>query len=668
MAAVVAVGVGAVAVPGVAGAGAASAATKVPPPAPTGVQVVDGVASATVSWTPDTVPPPQGISRYVATATAASARTRKCRSADGQASCVLPKLSVGVVYSVSVVAYDGSVAGPPSAPVAVELGLPGAPTDVVGTVAVGTSTVSFDAPASVAPVTSYTVTATDATDAARGGQLASGPTGPLTVTGLTIGDAYTFTVTATDVYGTGPSSAPSAPVVPVPVPGTPTGVAAVGGYGRATVSFTPPTGGAEGYTVEAVDQTSPLDGGESAVGGSSPIAVTGLTGGDRYVFTVTASNGPVSGAPSAPSAPVVPRTLVRVTGDGSSLAALALQQWVGEVDATENFEIDWDVSSSVGGLDDFAQGTVDYAASELSYGAGVANSTPDRPYQYLPDVGVGLGFMVNLTGTDGQRITDLNLTPSIIGRIFLGEITEWDDPAIVAVNPALATLLPPSRVIPVYRTDASGENEVLSDYLLHEDTADFVAAQTAFGSGTPGAAGASWPVPAAGVTVDPTTYPGWADGLPVGENGPDNVANFVGSPSSDGSIGYVPPAFAAEHGIPVANVVNASGAAVQPTALNVSTALEAASTNPDLTLDLAHVYTDGEPNAYPLSFASYLVVPCTPGRAAAQGRTCDGPDTPSPFPAGRGVRPRAVRRLPGLRRPAGDGPPRLRPTPPDAGA
>ena len=64
------------------------------------------------------------------------------------------------------------------------------------------------------PITGYTVTATDLTDATRGGQTASGASSPITIAGLTNGDSYTFTVTATNGVGTGPASAPSNAVTP----------------------------------------------------------------------------------------------------------------------------------------------------------------------------------------------------------------------------------------------------------------------------------------------------------------------------------------------------------------------------------------------------------------------------------------------------------------------
>jgi hypothetical protein len=91
---------------------------------------------------------------------------------------------------------------------------PGGPTAVLATAGPQSAQVSFTAPAADgSPISSYTVTATDQTTPANGGQTASGPGSPITVSGLTSGDTYTFTVTATNAIGTGPPSAPSNAVV-----------------------------------------------------------------------------------------------------------------------------------------------------------------------------------------------------------------------------------------------------------------------------------------------------------------------------------------------------------------------------------------------------------------------------------------------------------------------
>ena len=98
----------------------------------------------------------------------------------------------------------------PTAPTA-----PSAPTGVSATAGVGSAQVTFSASnANGSPITGYTVTATDQTAAAGGGQTASSPASPITVSGLTNGDSYTFTVTATNSIGTSPASTPSNAVTP----------------------------------------------------------------------------------------------------------------------------------------------------------------------------------------------------------------------------------------------------------------------------------------------------------------------------------------------------------------------------------------------------------------------------------------------------------------------
>jgi len=152
-----------------------------------------------------------------------------------------------------------------------------------------------------------------------------------TVTGLTDGTAYDFTVTAVNAVGPGPPSSPSAPVTPATVPGAPTGLSVSGGDGQATLGWSPPAsdGGSPvtGYLV------TPFVGGVAQAPVTFPSTATvetvgGLTNGTTYDFTVTAVNPVGPGPPSPPSAPVTPATLPGVPtglsvsgGDGQATVA-----------------------------------------------------------------------------------------------------------------------------------------------------------------------------------------------------------------------------------------------------------------------------------------------------------------------------------------------------------
>ena len=317
---------------------------------------------------------------------------------------------------------------------------------------------------------------------------------------------------------------------------------------------------------------------------------------------------------------------------GSSFAGVAIQGWTSQSGILLGTNINFQISNSVTGLSFFAQNQIDFGASDIPYSSGQSAYNPTVPYQYLPDVAGGLALMYNLTGNDGQRINSLNLNAQIVADIFLGRVQYWDDGEIVVANQQLAGLLPHVPIIPVYRSDGAGENYLLSDYLLHQAHATFAAAQTAFGLSTTGPAAigqpsATWPQPAClvngGCGNRLSGYPGWTTGTGLeGASGADISANDVASAQSNGAITYVETAYAKEHALPVANLANQSGASVQPTSVNVATALEAAILHADLTQDLSNVYINPLPNAYPLSAYSYLVTQCSTALAATEHIAC----------------------------------------------
>ena len=217
----------------------------------------------------------------------------------------LPGAASPAAVSVAITGASGTITLPTAATA------PGAPT--VGTATAGNAqaTVSFTAPASNggSAITGYTVTSSP------GGKTATGTASPLTVTGLTNGTAYTFTVTATNAVGTSTASAASNSVTPAAAataPGAPTVGTATAGNAQATVTFAAPSsnGGSSitGYTVTS----SP--GGNTATGAASPITVTGLSNGTAYTFTVTATNAAGTSTASAASNSVTPASAATAPG------------------------------------------------------------------------------------------------------------------------------------------------------------------------------------------------------------------------------------------------------------------------------------------------------------------------------------------------------------------
>lgn len=291
-----------------------------------------------------------------------------------------------------------------------------------------------------------------------------------------------------------------------------------------------------------------------------------------------------------------------VDGAGSTWSQIAVDQWRADV-ARQGLVINFQGVGSTAGRAAYYQAQVDFAVSEIPFQAALMDrsgnvaadetaSAASRPYAYMPIVAGGTAFMYNLKA-NGQKITDLQLSPATLGKIFSGQVNMWNDPAIVADNPQ--RVMPATRIKPVIRSDGSGTSAQFTAFLASQapDAWSYVCQQANLGSG-----------------CAPTSlYPDFPNSGFAAQQYSDGVANYVAAPYNEGAITYVEYGYAKERGFPVASVKNASGAYTQPVAVNVTVALLGARINDDGTQVLSGVYTNSDARAYPVSSYSYMIVP-----------------------------------------------------------
>ncbi len=194
--------------------------------------------------------------------------------------------------------------------------VPGQVTNVSATAGKESASLTWSAPAGGGPVTSYTITPYIGSEEQPATTLTgSPPTTSATVTGLTVGTSYTFTVQASNPNGPGAPSDHSNAVTPTATaaPSAPTGVTASAATSQALVSWSAPAsdGGSPltSYTVTpyvGASAQTPVEVGPSA----TSTIVKGLTNGTSYTFTVTAANEIGNSPPSGASGAVTPQDTI----------------------------------------------------------------------------------------------------------------------------------------------------------------------------------------------------------------------------------------------------------------------------------------------------------------------------------------------------------------------
>jgi hypothetical protein len=315
------------------------------PSAPTGVQGVGHNQAVDVTWTAPSNPGSSPITGYTVT----SAPDGKTCTTTGALACTVGTLTNGTPYTFTVTATNSAGTGPASAasaPVTPNPGPPLAPTGVTATRGDTSALVSWTAPdANGSPITGYTVTASDGVHTCTTTVALS-----CTVNNLTNGTAYTFTVTATSLLGTGPASAASNSVTPAGLPTAPTGVVAAGYHQSALVTWT--ASDANGSPITGYTVTSAPGALTCTTAGATSCTVNGLTNGLPYTFTVTATNAVGTGPASAASAPATPQP---VPAAPTGVAAIGLDTkvtvgWTAPADNGTGAITSYTVTSSPGGI------------------------------------------------------------------------------------------------------------------------------------------------------------------------------------------------------------------------------------------------------------------------------------------------------------------------------
>jgi phosphate transport system substrate-binding protein len=269
-----------------------------------------------------------------------------------------------------------------------------------------------------------------------------------------------------------------------------------------------------------------------------------------------------------------------VTGAGASFPAPLYSKWSAEYNKTTGHRINYQSVGSSAGLKQVEAKTVDFGASDAPL---TDAQLQEKGLIQFPTVVGGIVPIVNVQGVapgqlklDGQRVAD----------IYLGKITQWNDPAIAALNPGLE--LPNTPIAVVRRADGSGTSFGFTHY-LSKVSAEW---KDKVGEGTT----VNWPV-----------------GL--GGKGNEGMAAFVGR--LPGAIGYVEYAYAKRNQLAHVQLQNGAGRFVQPS----EASFKAAAAGADWKKSFYQILTDqpGD-DSWPITSATFILMhqkPDKPAQAAA---------------------------------------------------
>ena len=257
-----------------------------------------------------------------------------------------------------------------------------------------------------------------------------------------------------------------------------------------------------------------------------------------------------------------------VTGAGASFPAPIYAKWADAYNKASGARINYQSVGSGAGIRQIKAKTVDFGASDAPLKDD--ELAKDGMIQFPTVIG-GVVPVVNIKGIAAGQ---LRMTGQLLGDIYLGKITKWNDAAIVALNPGVA--LPDAAIAPVRRADGSGTSFLFTNY-LSKVNAEW---KSKVGEGT----AVNWPTGAGG-------------------KGNEGVSAFV--QRLPNSIGYVEYAYAKQNKMSYVLLRNQSGAFVAPD----DSAFKAAAAGAEWAKSFYQVLTE-QPgkDSWPITGATFILM------------------------------------------------------------
>jgi phosphate transport system substrate-binding protein len=261
-----------------------------------------------------------------------------------------------------------------------------------------------------------------------------------------------------------------------------------------------------------------------------------------------------------------------ITGAGATFPYPIYAKWAEAYKKESGVGLNYQSIGSSGGVRQINAGTVTFGATD----APVKGEDLDKLGQVqFPAI---IGGTVPIVNLDGFKPGELRITGPVLAEVFMGTITKWNDPKLVALNPGKR--LPDQSITVVHRADGSGTTFNWTDYLtvVSPDWAQRV------GRG----AAVKWPATSS-----------------VGGKGNEGVAANV--TRIKGSIGYVEYAYVKKNNLVFMQLQNRSGRWVSPDDTTFAAAADGADWFSVSGMGLS-IVNQANPNAWPVSSASFIIM------------------------------------------------------------